>query len=107
MSKKKEGRATDRDGFYERRGDRHFDYKDPKTGRWRSKSTETKSLKEAKGKKTAFLEALDKGRYTPGNDRMRFNDAARIHIAHRQVSAAAGTLRLEKERLKQLERLMT
>ncbi len=32
-------KAKDRDGVYKRRGYWHFDYKDPQTGQWRSKTT--------------------------------------------------------------------
>jgi len=107
MSKRKEGRAKDRDGFYLRRGYQHFEYKDPHTGKWRPKSTGKKLIKDAKPVKEAFLKALGTGRYTPGNDRMKFIDASGMYIKHREVSVAAGTLRLEKERLKQLQRLIT
>jgi integrase len=98
-------KAKDRDGIYQRRGYRHFDYKDPQTGQWRSKSTGTKNYNEAKAFKREFLESL-KGKYNPTNDRLKFTEAADAYIEHRLVAASAGTLRLEKERLRALKRLV-
>ncbi len=97
--------TTDRDGVYKRRGHWHFDYKDRQTGRWRSKTTGKTSYNDAKEFKREFTESL-KGQYNPGNDRLKLTDAADTYIRHREVAASAGTVRLEKERLRALKRLM-
>jgi len=98
-------RAGDRDGVYKRRGYWHFEYKDPQTGVWRSKSTGKTNYNDAKEFKRQFQESL-KGPYNPSNDRLKFADAADSYIQHREVAAAPGTVRLEKERLRQLKRLL-
>src|SRR5215469_2769728 len=98
-------KAKDRDGLYKRRGYWHFEYKGPQTGQWRSKTTGETNYAEAKMLKAKFLESL-KGRYNPRNDRLKFTDAADAYIAHRLVAASAGTVRLEKERLRALKRLL-
>jgi hypothetical protein len=98
-------KAKDRDGLYKRRGYWHYEYKDPQTGQWRSKTTGETNYAEAKTLKAKFLESL-KGRYNPRNDRLKFTDAADAYIEHRLVAASAGTVRLEKERLRALNRLL-
>jgi integrase len=103
MKKKRKGR--DRDGVYKRRGLWHFDYKDPQTGQWRSKTTGKTNYNDAKEFKREFTESL-KGQYNPGNDRIKLTDAADAYVRHRKVAASAGTVRLEKERLRPLKRLM-
>ena len=105
IEKARKRKARDRDGVYKRRGLWHFDYKDPQTGQWRSKTTGRTSYNNAKEFKREFLESL-KGQYNPGNDRLTFTDAADIYMAHRAVSAAAGTVRLEKERLRAMKKLL-
>jgi hypothetical protein len=67
--------AKDRDGVYKRRGHWHFDYKDPQTGQWQSKTTGKTHYNDAKEFKHEFLRSLN-GQYNPGNDRLRFADAA-------------------------------
>jgi len=98
-------KARDRDGVYKRRGHWHFDYKDPQTAQWRSKTTGKTNYNDAKEFKREFMRSL-KGQYNPSNDRLRFTDAADAYIQHRQVAAAAGTVRLEKERLRALKKLL-
>jgi integrase len=103
--KTRKGKARDRDGVYRRRGHWHFDYKDPATNQWRSKTTGKTNYNDAKQFKREFGEAL-KGQYNPGNDRLRFADAADAYILHRGVAASIGTVRLEKERLRALKKLL-
>jgi integrase len=99
-------KAKDRDGLYKRRGYWHFDFKDPDTGKWRSKTTEKTNYNDAKEFKAQFTENLGTGKYNPCNDRIKFVDAAESYIRHREVSAADGTVRLEKERLRALTRVL-
>src|SRR5262249_13767951 len=101
VEKSRKRKANDRDGVYKRRGHWHFEYKDPETGQWRSKTTGKTNYNEAKEFKRTFMESL-KGQYNPSNDRLRFTDAADAYIEHRIVAASAGTVRLEKERLRPL-----
>jgi hypothetical protein len=68
-------KAKDRDGVYRRRGIWGFDYKDPSTGQWRSRSTGTRVYNEAREAKRTFLESLNSN-YHPSNDRIRFTLAA-------------------------------
>ena len=98
-------KAKDRDGWYKRRGYWHLDYKDPQVGQWRSKTTGKTNYNEAKAFKREFLESL-KGQYNPTNDRLKFTEAADAYMEHRLVAASAGTVRLEKERLRALKRLL-
>src|SRR6516164_9534728 len=98
-------KAKDRNGVYKRRGYWHFDYKDPQTGQWRSKTTGKTTYNDAKEFKREFMESL-KGQYNPSNDRLKFTAAAEAYIEHRGVAAAAGTVRLEKERLRAVNRLL-
>jgi integrase len=100
-------KAKDRDGVYKRRGHWHFEYKDPESGQWRSKTTGKTNYNNAKEFKREFLESLKGQQYNPSNDRMRFTDAAKAYIEHREVAAAAGTVRLEKERLRALKKLLS
>jgi hypothetical protein len=98
-------KAKDRDGIYKRRGHWHFEYKDPQTGQWRSKTTGKTNYNDAKEFKHGFMDSL-KGQYNPSNDRLKFTEAADAYIVHRGVAAAAGTVRLEKERLRALKKLL-
>jgi hypothetical protein len=68
-------KAKDRDGVYKRRGHWHFDYKDPQTGQWRSKTTGKTNYNDAEEFKREFLILL-KGPYNPSNDRLKFAEAA-------------------------------
>jgi len=104
-TERRKRKAKDRDGLYKRRGYWHFEYKDPETGQWHSKTTGKTSYNDAKEFKSQFLKSL-KGRYNPSNDRLKFTDAADAYIEHRLVSASAGTVRLEKERLRALKKLL-
>lgn len=103
--KTRKRKAKDRDGLYKRRNHWHFEYRDPQTGKWLSKTTGKKSYNDAKEFKGEFLESL-KGQYNPRNDRLRFNEAADAFIEHRAVAASAGTVRLEKERLRAVKKLL-
>ena len=103
--KTKKRKAKDRDGIYKRRGHWHFDYKDAQTGQWRSKTTGKTNYNDAKEFKREFMDSL-KGQYNPSNDRLKFTEAADAYIEHRGVAAAAGTVRLEKERLRALKKLL-
>src|ERR1035438_38527 len=98
-------KAKDRDGVYKRRGHWHFDYKDPQTGQWRSKTTGKTNYNDAKEFKREFLKSL-KGPYNPSNDRLKFVQAADAYIEHRGVAAGEGTVRLEKERLRAVKKLL-
>ena len=98
-------KAKDRDGIYKRRGHWHFEYKDPQTGQWRSKTTGKTNYNDAKEFKREFMDSL-KGQYNPSNDRLKFTEAADAYIEHRGVAAAEGTVRLEKERLRALKKLL-
>src|SRR5437660_5556532 len=95
--KTRKRKAKDRDGVYKRRGHWHFEYKDPQTGQWRSKTTGKTNYNDAKEFKREFAESL-KGQYDPTNDRLKFADAADAYMRHRQVAAALGSVRPEKER---------
>jgi integrase len=98
-------KAADRDGVFKRRGIWHFEYKDPRTGQWRSKTTGKTNYNDAKQFKSEFTKSL-KGQYNPSNDRLKFTDAADAYIGHREVSASAGTVRLERERLRAMKKLL-
>jgi integrase len=98
-------KAKDRDGVYKRRGHWHFDYKDQQTGQWRSKTTGKTNYNDAKEFKREFLKSLN-GQYNPSNDRLKFAEAADSYIEHRGVAASAGTVRLEKERLRAVKKLL-
>lgn len=104
-SSEKPRKARDRDGLYRRRGYWHFDYRDPETGQWHSKTTGTTTYNEAKPFRREFLDELKKN-YVPTNDRLRFSDAADAYIKHREISVAPGTVRLEKERLRALKKCL-
>lgn len=105
IEKTRKAKAKDRDGLYKRRGYWHFEYKDPRTGQWRGKTTGKTNYNEGKEFKRVFMESL-KGQYDPGNDRLKLTEAADTYIEHRAVAAAAGTVRLEKERLRALKKLL-
>jgi integrase len=74
-------------------------------GQWRSKTTGKTAYNEAKAFKREFLESLQ-SQYNPTNDRLKLTDAADAYMEHRLVAASAGTVRLEKERLRALKRLL-
>jgi len=103
--KARKRKSKDRDGIYRRRGHWHFEYKDPQTGQWRSKTTGKTSYNDAKESRRLFMESL-KGQYNPSNDRLKFDEAADAYIEHRAVAAAEGTVRLEKERLRAVKKLL-
>jgi integrase len=105
VEKTRKRKAKDRDGIYRRRGHWHFEYKDPQTGQWRSKTTGKTNYNDAKEFKKAFMESM-KGQYNPSNDRLKFTHAADSYMAHRKVAAGEGSRSLEKERLRQLKRVL-
>jgi integrase len=104
-TKRSSRKAKDRDGLYKRRGYWHFEYIDPLTGKRKSRTTGCKEYNQAKKAKSDFTDQL-KGEYDPGNDRLLFTAAADAYIQHREISVAAGTVRLEKERLRALKRVL-
>ena len=75
LANRKTTKKADRDGVYKRRGWWHFDYRDPETGKWRSRTTGKTNYNEAKTARAEFLEVLGKGRYSPSNDRLDFTVA--------------------------------
>jgi len=50
-------RKADRDGLYKRRDYWHFEFEDPQTGQWRSKTTGRTSYNDAKEFKAEFLKS--------------------------------------------------
>ena len=78
---------------------------DPQTGQWRRRTTGKTNYNDAKEFKREFLKSL-KGPYNPSNDRLKFAVAADAYIEHRGVAASAGTVRLEKERLRAVKKLL-
>ena len=60
----------------------------------------------AKRKRAHAVAERDQGKVPTDSGRKRFECAAREYIAHRETTVSAGTLRLEKERLRPLHRGM-
>ncbi len=106
LANRKTAKKADRDGVYKRRGWWHFDYRDPETGKWRSRTTGKTNYNEAKTARAEFLEVLGKGRYSPSNDRLDFTVATAAFTKHRQISVSAGTQRIERERLTAIKRVL-
>jgi hypothetical protein len=57
--KARKRKSKDRDGIYRRRGHWHFEYKDPQTGQWRSKTTGRTSYNDAKESSITTLSSKD------------------------------------------------
>jgi hypothetical protein len=95
-------RAKDRDGLYKRRDYWHYELLID--GTKRSFTTGTKDYNEAKKKRAAAVRDLDQGRAPSNSGRKRFMLAADEYIAHREATVSAGTVRLEKERLRALKK---
>ena len=74
IEKARRRKSKDRDGIYKRRGHWHFEYKDPQTGQWRSKTAGKTAYNDAKEFKRLFTESL-KGVCNPSNDRLKFAEA--------------------------------
>jgi hypothetical protein len=70
-----------------------------------AQKTSKTTYNDAKEFKRLFMESL-KGQYNPSNDRLKFTEAADAYIEYRVVAAAAGTVRLEKERLRAVKKLL-
>jgi len=100
----KPGRKKDRDGLYKRR--EYWHYELIIDGKKRSFTTETKDYNEAKKKRAAAVHDLNAGRLPNDSGRKRFQFAAAEYIKHRESTVSAGTVRLEKERLRALEKVM-
>jgi integrase len=94
-------RSKDRDGLHRRRDYWHYEL--IIDGKKRSFTTETKDYNEAKRKRAAALRDVQQGKTPNDSGRKRFEIAAAEYIQHREATVSAGTLRLEKERLKPLK----
>ena len=101
-----EGRrkSKDRDGLYKRRDYWHYEL--IIDGRKRSFTSGTKDYNEAKKKRAAAVRDLQQGRAPSDSGLKRFESVADEYIKHREATASAGTVRLEKERLKPLKRVI-
>src|SRR4051812_25917651 len=95
-------KSKDRDRLYKRR--EYWHYELIIDGKKRSFTTGTKDYNEAKKKRAAAVRELDQGRAPSNNGRKRFMLAADEYIAHREATVAAGTVRLEEERLRALKK---
>jgi hypothetical protein len=73
-------------------------------GKKRSFTTGSKDYNEAKKKRAAALRDLQIGRLPNDSGRKRLLIATSEYIKHREATVSAGTLRLERERLKPLLR---
>jgi integrase len=97
-------KAKDRDGLYKRRDYWHYEL--IIDGKKRSFTTGTKDYNQAKKTRAAAVRELEQGRVPNDSGRKRFEAAADEYIKHRERTVAAGTVRLEKERLKPLKRII-
>jgi integrase len=97
-------RKKDRDGLYKRR--EYWHYELIIDGRKRSFTTETKDYNQAKKKRAQAVRDLAEGKAPNDSGRKRFERAADEYIEHREATVSAGTIRLEKERLKPLKRVI-
>jgi hypothetical protein len=97
-------KAKDRDGLYRRRDYWHYEL--IIDGKKRSFTTATKDYNEAKKKRAHAIAELEQGKPPADSGRKRFESAASQYIEHRKATVAAGTLRLEQERLRPLQRGM-
>jgi len=98
------GKSKDRDGLYKRRDYWHYEL--IIDGRKRSFTTATKDYNEAKKKRAAAVRDPEQGRAPNDSGRKRFELVAADYIKHREATASAGTVRLEKERLRPLKRVI-
>lgn len=95
-------KAKDRDGLYRRR--EYWRYELIIEGKKRSFTTGTKQYREAKKIRATAIRDLEQGQLVNDSGRKRFDVAAEDYLKHRAVTVSAGTLRLEKERVKPLKR---
>lgn len=100
----RKAKSRDRDGLYKRRDYWHYEL--IIDGKKRSFTSGTKDYNEAKKKRAAAVRDLEQGRAPNDSGRKRFEVAAAEYIKHREATVSDGTLRLEKERLKPLERVI-
>jgi integrase len=96
-------KAKDRDGLYKRRDYWHFEQRID--GKKRSFTTGTKDYNLAKKIRASALRDLQLGKQPVDSGRKRFEPTADEYISHREATVSAGTVRLEKERLKPLKRI--
>jgi integrase len=97
-------RSKDRDGLYKRRDYWHYEL--VIDGKKRSFTTETKDYNEAKKKRAEAVRELEQGNAPTRSGSKRFEATADEYIRHREATVSAGTVRLEKERLKPLKRVL-
>ena len=97
-------RAKDRDGLYKRRGYWHYELS--VDGKKRSFSTRTKDYKEAKKLRAKAISALENGIRPNVLAKRKFAEITEKYISDRTPVVATGTLRMEKERMKPLVRLL-
>jgi hypothetical protein len=100
----KRTRKKDRDGLYQRRGYWHYELR--VDGRRRSYTTGTKDYNQAKKIRADAVRDLQDGKLPNDSGSNRLQVVADAYIQHRQATVSAGTVRLEKERLKPLMRLI-
>ncbi len=97
-------RSKDRDGLYKRRDYWHYEL--IIDGKKRSFTTETKDYNEAKKKRAQAVLELQQGKAPTRAGSKRFEATADEYMKHREATVSAGTVRLEKERLKPLKRIL-
>lgn len=95
-------KARDRDGLYRRRQYWHYELRID--GKKRSFSTGTKDYNAAKKIRAEAVRNLEEGKLPSNSGRKRFESVADDYIRHREATVSAGTVRLEKERLRILKR---
>ncbi len=97
-------RKKDRDGLYKRPD--YWHYALIIDGRRQSFTTGTKDYNEAKKLRAAAVRDLQAGKMPSDSGCRRFEATADEYIKHREATVAAGTVRLEKERLRPLKRIL-
>lgn len=97
-------RKKDRDGLYKRRDYWHYEL--IIDGKKRSFTTGTKDYNKAKQKRAEAVRDLQQGKSPSDSGRKRFESVADDYIKHREATVSAGTVRLEKERLKALKKIV-
>lgn len=101
LSKRK---SKDRDGLYKRRDYWHYEL--IIDGKKHSFTTGTKDYNEAKKRRAAAVRELEQGRLPSDSGRKRFEAVADEYLKHRQATVSAGTVRLERERLQALKKII-
>jgi integrase len=97
-------KAKDRDGLYRRR--QYWHYELNIEGKKRSFTTGTKDYNQAKKIRAEAVRNLQHGKPPNDSGRKHFESAAAEYINHREATVSAGTVRLEKERLRSLKRIL-